>query len=90
MIGETVGEYKITAALGTGGVGEVFSAEHQTTGAKAAVEVVNAQFKPEATTAYLEGARRLQNVKHAGLVPIFDVGVDAAGRSYVAMAPIEV
>ncbi len=89
MIGETVGEYKITAALGTGGVGEVFSAEHQTTGLKAAIEVVNAQFKPEAITAYLDGARKLQNVKHAGLVPILDVGVDAAGRSYVAMAPIE-
>ncbi|MBA2544197.1 MAG: protein kinase, partial [Deltaproteobacteria bacterium] len=73
----------------TGGVGEVFSAEHQTSGAQAAVEVVNAQFKPEATTAYLDGVRKLQAVKHAGLVPILDVGVDAAGRSYVAMAPIE-
>lgn len=89
MIGETVGEYKITAALGTGGVGEVFSAEHQTSGAKAAIEVVNAQFKPEATTAYLDGARKLQTVKHAGLVPILDVGVDGAGRSYVAMAPLD-
>ena len=39
--------------------------------------------------AYLDSARKLQTVKHAGLVPILDVGVDAAGHSYVAMAPIE-
>jgi serine/threonine-protein kinase len=89
VIGETVGEYKITAALGTGGVGEVFSAEHQTSGAKAAVEIVTPQFKAEAITAYLDGARKMQAIKHVGLVPILEIGVDAAGRSYVAMAPIE-
>jgi serine/threonine protein kinase len=88
VIGEMVGEYKITAALGTGGVGEVFSAEHAS-GAQAASEIVTPQIKPEATTVYLDGARRLQAVKHAGLVPILEVGVDGGGRSYVAMSPIE-
>lgn len=89
MIGETVGEYKITAALGTGGVGEMFSAEHVTTGAAAVVEIVTPQISPEATTAYLEAARKLQHLKHAGLVPVLEVGVDAQGRSFVVMAPIE-
>ena len=89
MIGETVGEYKITAALGMGGVGEMFAAEHLTSGAQAAVEIVTPQLTPEATAAYLDRMRKLQTVKHAGVVPILDVGVDAAGHSYVAMAPIE-
>ncbi len=89
MIGETVGEYKITAALGTGGIGEMFSAEHIGTNAPAAIEIVTPQINPEATATYLEATRRLQALKHPGLIPILDVGVDAAGRSYVAMAPIE-
>lgn len=89
MIGETVGDYKITAALGTGGVGEMFAAEHTGTNAPAAIEIVTPQINPEATAAYLEATRKLQALKHPGLIPILDVGVDGAGRSYVAMAPIE-
>ncbi len=89
MIGETVGEYKITAALGTGGVGEMFSAEHTGTNARAVIEIVTPQINPEATAAYLEATRKLQALKQPGLIPILDVGVDGAGRSYVAMAPIE-
>lgn len=89
MIGETVGEYKITAALGTGGVGEMFSAEHTGTGASAVIEIVTPQINAEATAAYLDAMRKLQGLKHPGLVQVIDLGVDAAGRSYVAMSPIE-
>lgn len=89
MIGETVGDYKITGALGTGGVGEMFSAEHTATGVPAAVEIVTPQINPEATAAYLDAMRKVQALKHPGLAQIFDVGVDGAGRSFVAMAPIE-
>ncbi len=89
MIGETVGEYKITAALGTGGVGEMFAAEHTGTSAPAVIEIVTPQINPEATAAYLAAMRKLQALPHAGLFPILDVGLDGAGRSYVAMAPIE-
>lgn len=91
MIGETVGDYKITAALGTGGVGEVFAAEHASTGDKVMIEIVHPQVAThvEATTKYLEWMKKLTTVTHSGLVKVLDVHADPAGRSYVVRLPLE-
>jgi len=91
VIGETVGDYRITAALGTGGVGDVFAAEHTATGDKVMVEVVAAQLasNAEATAGYLAGMQKLVTVNHGGLVHIIEAAADAAGRTFVACAPID-
>ncbi len=91
MIGETVGSYRITAALGTGGVGEVFRAEHTGTGEPVLVEIVAEQLvtHAEPLAAYLAGVEKLVTVKHPSLVRVIEAATDAAGRTFVVTEPIE-
>jgi serine/threonine protein kinase len=91
VIGESVGEYKIIAALGMGSVGETFTAEHATTGAKAVVEVMAAQLAatPEAIAKFIDEMTKLATIKQAGVLKVFEAGTDAAGRTFVVTAPVE-
>ena len=43
MLGTTIGNYKITAEIGHGGMGVVYLAEHPALGRKAAVKVLHAR-----------------------------------------------
>jgi serine/threonine-protein kinase len=90
VIGESVGDYRITAALGTGGVGEVYAAEHTASGDKVMLEIVHPQVTAnlEATTKYLEWMKKLITVTHPGLVRVLDVHADPE-RSYVVRLPLE-
>src|SRR5262249_30140278 len=42
-LGETVGNYRVVAKLGEGGMGAVYLAEHPIIGRKAALKVINPQ-----------------------------------------------
>ncbi|HEU0036696.1 MAG TPA: serine/threonine-protein kinase [Kofleriaceae bacterium] len=85
MIGEIVGEYRIAALLGYGGTGEQFLAEHVQTGAKARVEIVDAQIMASRVEVerYLSDVRTVAGIKHGGVRKVLDAGIDPGGRGYV-------
>ena len=43
-VGQTVGNYNITAVLGSGGMGTVFLAEHPIIGSKVALKAIHPEF----------------------------------------------
>ncbi len=82
MIGQAVGNYRITRLLGEGGMGAVYLAEHPGIGRKAAVKVLHPHFTkdPEIATRFFNEAKSANAIQHPGIVAVLDFGT-AADRS---------
>lgn len=84
---ERIGPYRVVEALGAGGMGVVYRAIHDATGATVALKTVQAQGE-----AVLAGIRRevhaLRALDHPGVVRIVDEGL-AAGIPWYAMELLE-
>jgi serine/threonine-protein kinase len=87
MIGQTVGNYRITRLLGQGGMGAVYLAEHPGIGRKAAVKILHAQLAGDrdVVTRFFNEARAANAIRHPGIVEMFDSGTLPSGTSYIVM-----
>src|SRR5262245_379069 len=87
MIGETLGNYRVLSAIGKGGMGEVFLAEHTLIGRRVAIKVLLQQFSLDADTVtrFFNEARAAAKLHHPGLVEVFDVGHHSNGAAYIVM-----
>ena len=76
MIGESIGNFKITARLGRGGMGEVFAAEHDSIQTQVAIKMLLPEISRSAehVQRFFNEAKIVGRIKHAGIVKIFDVG----------------
>jgi serine/threonine protein kinase len=75
-LGTRLGAYSITAALGAGGMGEVYKATDTRLGRTGAVKVLPEHFatSPEAKQRFEREARTLAALSHPHICPVFDVG----------------
>lgn len=77
----TLGQYHILDELGSGGMGQVFRAQHVMMGRTVAIKVLpRAKSKPEAEAAFLREIRMLGRLDHDNLVRALDAGHD--GKVY--------
>lgn len=91
--GMWVGEYELLHRLAAGGMGEVFVARKQATGAfekRVALKLLLAHLSEDvqAVKMFLDEARIAARMNHPNIVQIFDLGEDE-GRLYLAMALVE-
>ncbi|HXI55273.1 MAG TPA: serine/threonine-protein kinase [Polyangia bacterium] len=91
MIGETFGNYKVIAALGSGGMGAVYVAEHQRIHRQAAIKVLLPELTGdvEAVRRFLLEARATSGIKHPGIVEILDCDIHHDGRAFIVMELLE-
>jgi hypothetical protein len=91
VIGQTVGNYRITHLLGEGGMGAVYMAEHPGIGRKAAVKVLHPALSTNAdiATRFFNEARAANAIHHPGIVEVFDFGTLPTGVSYIVMELLE-
>ncbi|HVT99533.1 MAG TPA: serine/threonine-protein kinase [Acidobacteriaceae bacterium] len=87
MIGERVGNFRITGLLGGGGMGTVYLAEHPGLGRRAAIKVLHAQLAadPEIVQRFFNEAHAANAVGHRGIVEVLDFGTLASGAPYIVM-----
>jgi serine/threonine protein kinase len=77
----TLGQYKILDAIGQGGMGRVFKAEHVMMGREVAIKVLpREKSTPETEAAFRREIRMLGRLDHANLVRALDAGHD--GKVY--------
>jgi hypothetical protein len=86
-VGQTVGNYRITAKLGEGGMGKVFLAEHPVIGRKAALKVIHPQYARNADVIarFVNEARAVNQIGHAHIVDVTDFGHTDGGDFYFIM-----
>jgi serine/threonine-protein kinase len=91
LLGTTIGNYKITAEIGHGGMGIVYLAEHPALGRKAAVKVLHARMaaEPSVVSRFFHEARASTAIRHPNIVEVYDYGTLPDGASYIVMEYLE-
>jgi len=85
--GTVVGEYKIDAKIGEGGMGIVYSATHPLIGKRAAIKVISAELgtDPVLVQRFVQEARSVNQIGHPNIVDVFAFGKLPDGRNYFVM-----
>ena len=94
MIDQTISHYRITAKLGSGGMGVVYAAQDLTLGRKVALKVLPAQMSRDQTALdrFLLEARTASALNHPNICTIYAVESDGEGdatQSFIAMELLE-
>src|SRR6266542_4350651 len=87
LVGETIGHYKISKRIGTGGMGDVYLATDITAGRKAALKLLPARFTSDAERLKRE-ARALVGFNHPNILTVYEIGEDHSTH-YIASELIE-
>jgi eukaryotic-like serine/threonine-protein kinase len=90
MVGETLGNYKITHKLGAGGQGTVYKAVDQKLGRTVVVKVLPAELTVKETNLkrFEREARLASSLDHPNICTIFDLD-EARGLHFIAMQHVE-
>lgn len=78
----TLGRFKINGVLGSGGFGTVYLGFDDQLKRNVAIKVPTQVLSSVELDRFLEEARRLAQLRHAGIVTVFDVG-EFEGRCYI-------
>ncbi|HEY4188522.1 MAG TPA: serine/threonine-protein kinase [Polyangia bacterium] len=86
-LGQVVGNYKITAKLGEGGMGIVFLAEHPVIGKRVALKVIHPELarNPEVVSRFIMEAKSVNQIGHEHIVDIGDFGSKSSEEFYFIM-----
>src|SRR5882724_11530523 len=74
LIGATIGNYRVVAKLGEGGMGAVYLAEHPLIGKKVAIKIVR-EDSTDVAERFFNAARLVNDIGHAHIVDVVDYGV---------------
>src|SRR5437773_5584006 len=90
LVGRTIGHYKLSERIGTGGMGEVYLATDITAGRKAALKLLPARFTGDADRLkrFEREARALVGLNHPNIVTVYEIGEDHSTH-YIASELIE-
>ena len=90
MIGRTLAHYRITAAIGAGGMGEVYRATDTKLGRDVALKVLPAEMaaSPERLERFRREAKALAALDHPGIVTVHSVE-EADGVHFLTMQLVE-
>ncbi len=86
-VGQTVGNYKITAKLGEGGMGVVYLAEHPVIGKKVAIKAIHPELSknPEVISRFMTEAKSVNQIGNEHIVDISDFGNTDDGEFFFVM-----
>jgi serine/threonine protein kinase/Flp pilus assembly protein TadD len=85
LVGRTIGHYKLSERIGTGGMGEVYLATDITAGRKAALKLLPTRFTGDAERLkrFQQEARALVGLNHPNIVTVYEIGEDRSTH-YIA------
>jgi eukaryotic-like serine/threonine-protein kinase len=90
LVGQTVGHYKISESIGTGGMGEVYLATDIVAGRKAALKLLPMRFTDDAERLkrFQQEAHAVVGLNHPNVLTVYEIGEDHSTH-YIASELIE-
>src|SRR5438132_513595 len=90
LVGRTIGHYKLSERIGTGGMGEVYLATDITAGRKAALKLLPMRFTGDAERLkrFQQEARAVVGLNHPNTLTVYEIGEDHSIH-YIASELIE-
>ena len=90
LVGQTIGHYKISESIGTGGMGEVYLATDVVAGRKAALKLLPMRFTGDAARLkrFQQEAHAVVALNHPNILTVYEIGEDHSIR-YIASELIE-
>jgi TolB-like protein/lipopolysaccharide biosynthesis regulator YciM len=90
LIGHTIGHYKISESIGTGGMGEVYLATDIVAGRKAALKLLPMRFTGDAERLkrFQREAHAVVTLNHPNILTVYEIGEDHSTH-YIASELIE-
>src|SRR6185437_11429824 len=90
LVGQTIGHYKISKRIGTGGMGDVYLATDMTAGRKAALKLLPTRFTSDAQRLkrFQQEERALVGLNHPNILTVYEIGEDRSTH-YIASELIE-
>ncbi len=87
LVGATVGSFRVVRALGRGGMGTVYLAEHPVIGSRVAIKFLHESMaaSPELVARFYDEARAVNRIGHENIVGIFDLSMLPPNRYYIVM-----
>jgi eukaryotic-like serine/threonine-protein kinase len=78
LVGQTIGHYKISESIGTGGMGEVYLATDVTAGRKAALKLLPMRFTADAERLkrFQQEAHAVVALNHPNILTVYEIGED--------------
>jgi len=82
-----IGSYRVIRVLGVGGMGTVYEAEHQRISRRVAVKLLHGEFaqNAELVERFLNEARAVNEIRHPGVIRIFDADKLEDGTPFLVM-----
>jgi serine/threonine protein kinase len=89
-LGGRLGNFRVIALLGRGGMGAVYLAEDESLGRRVALKVIKSEWAddPGFRRRFEDEARNAAAIEHPNVVPVFSAGV-LDGRLHIAMRYVE-
>src|SRR5438132_4776762 len=90
LVGQTIGHYKISERIGTGGMGDVYLATDMTAGRKAALKLLPMRFTGDAERLkrFQQEAHAVVGLNHPNILTVYEIGEDHSIH-YIASELIE-
>jgi serine/threonine protein kinase/Tfp pilus assembly protein PilF len=90
LVGRTIGHYKISKRIGSGGMGEVYLATDMTAGRKAALKLLPMRFTGDAERLkrFQQEAQAVVALNHPNILTVYEIGEDHSTH-YIASELIE-
>src|SRR6266542_3706405 len=78
LVGRTIGHYKISKQIGSGGMGDVYLATDVTAGRKAALKLLPTRFTGDAERLkrFQQEARAVVRLNHPNILTVYEIGED--------------
>ncbi|HSE62241.1 MAG TPA: protein kinase [Thermoanaerobaculia bacterium] len=90
MIGRNLAQYRVTASIGAGGMGEVYRATDSRLGREVAIKVLppDTAAHPDRRQRFEQEARAASALNHPNILTVYDIG-EADGTTYIAMELVD-
>ena len=91
MLGRILGNYRLQAHIGSGGMGVVYRGEHTLIGRRAAVKVLLPEYsnRKDLIRRFFNEAKAAASAQHPGIVEVYDFGQAGDGTAYLIMELLE-